>query len=58
MQVEPGSDQWIFGGAFDVVGRRPEPRALSYDVELVRDFTEPLIGPVRLHSGPEPGPLA
>ena len=48
MQVEPGSDEWIFGGVFDVLARRPEPQAFSYDVELVRDFTEAFIGRLRL----------
>jgi len=52
MQVEPGSNNWIFGGAFDVVGRRPEPRTFSYDVELIRDFTEALIGRLRVHFRP------
>ena len=52
MQVEPRSDEWIFGGAFDVVGRRPEPKAFSYDVELVRDFTEALVGRLRVRFWP------
>ena len=52
MQVEPASDEWIFGGAFDVVGRRPKPNDFSYDVELVRDFTEPLIGRLRVRFWP------
>ena len=29
---------WLFGGVFEVVGRRTEPRARSYDVELREDF--------------------
>jgi hypothetical protein len=52
MQVKPGSDEWIFGGAFDVLGRRPEPRTHSYDVALVRDFTEALIGRLRVRFWP------
>jgi hypothetical protein len=52
MQVEPGSNEWIFGGSFDVVGRRPTPRDFGYDVELVRDLTEPLVGRLRLRFWP------
>lgn len=52
MQVEQGTDEWIFGGAFDVVRRRPEPKTFGYDVELVRDFTEALIGRLRLRFSP------
>ena len=29
---------WLFGGVFEVVGRRPEPRTFSYDVEWREDF--------------------
>jgi hypothetical protein len=52
MQAEPGSDQWIFGGAFDVVSQRDEPYTFSYDVELVRDATEALVGRLRLRFWP------
>lgn len=48
MQVGPASDEWIFGGAFDVVERRPD----GYEVALVRDFTEPLIGRLRVRFWP------
>ena len=47
MQVEPASDEWIFGGAFRVVHDRKMDRSVSYDIELIRDATEPLIG--RMH---------
>ena len=52
MQVAPRADEWVYGGAFDVVGRRPSPNAPSYDVELVPDFTEPLIGRLRVRFWP------
>jgi hypothetical protein len=52
MQVEPASREWIFGGAFDVFKRRPERQTFSYDVELVRDSTEPLIGRLRVRFWP------
>jgi hypothetical protein len=29
---------WLFGGVFEVLGRRPEPRTVSYDVEWREDF--------------------
>ena len=48
MQVEPASRDWIFGGVFDVVERRLD----GYDVALVRDFTEPLIGRLRVRFWP------
>jgi hypothetical protein len=48
MQVEPASDEWIFGGAFRVLHDRKIDRSVSYDIELIRDATEPLIGRMRL----------
>lgn len=32
---------WLFGGIWEVVGRRPEPRAMSYDVVLRSDIMGP-----------------
>jgi hypothetical protein len=29
---------WLFGGVFEVVGRRPDPRTFSYDVKWREDF--------------------
>jgi hypothetical protein len=29
---------WLFGGVFEVVGRRPDPHDFSYDVELREEF--------------------
>ncbi len=52
MQVAPASDEWIYGGEFDVVGRRPQPNAPSYDIELVKGFTEPVVGRLRLRFWP------
>jgi hypothetical protein len=52
MQVAPASNEWVYGGAFDVVGRRPQPNAPSYDIELVKGFTEPMIGRLRLRFWP------
>lgn len=34
---------WLFGGIWQVVGRRPEPRAHSYDVVLREDLLGPFI---------------
>ena len=33
IQLPDEPNRWLFGGAFEVVGRRPEPHARSYDVE-------------------------
>lgn len=52
MQVEPASDEWIFGGVFDVLGQNPEDAPFDYDVALVRDFTEALIGRLRVRFWP------
>ena len=52
MQTEPRSDEWIFGGVFDVVGKDPEAAPFDYEVELVRDFTEVLIGRLRVRFWP------
>jgi hypothetical protein len=34
---------WLFGGIWEVVGRRPEPRAHSYDVALREDLMGPFM---------------
>jgi hypothetical protein len=34
---------WLFGGIWEVVGRRPEPRTHSYDVVLREDIMGPFI---------------
>ena len=34
---------WLFGGIWEVVGRRPEPRAHSYDVVLRADLMCPFV---------------
>ncbi|SDS98454.1 GIY-YIG nuclease family protein [Microterricola viridarii] len=34
---------WLFGGIWEVVGRRPEPRQHSYDVVLRKDLMGPFI---------------
>lgn len=34
---------WLFGGIWEVVGRRPEPRQHSYGVVLREDLVGPLI---------------
>jgi hypothetical protein len=52
MQVEPASDEWIFGGIFKVLGQNPNEAPFDYDVELVRDFTEALIGRLRVRFWP------
>jgi len=35
--------RWLFGGVFEVVKRRPEPLALSYDLKLREDLMGPFI---------------
>jgi hypothetical protein len=35
--------QWLFGGVFEVVKRRPEPLAYSYDLKLRDDLMGPFI---------------
>lgn len=35
--------QWLFGGIFEVVKRRPKPLAYSYDLELRADLMGPFI---------------
>ena len=37
-QARDNPSHWLFGGVFEVVGRRPIPRAWSYDVELRDDL--------------------
>lgn len=37
-QARDNPSHWLFGGVFEVLGRRPAPRALSYDVELRGDL--------------------
>lgn len=34
---------WLFGGIWEVIGRRHEPRALSYDIVLREDLMAPFI---------------
>jgi hypothetical protein len=34
---------WLFGGIWEVVGRRPEPRTYSYDVVLREDLMGPFV---------------
>lgn len=42
---------WLFGGIWEVTGRRAEPRALSYDVILREDLMGPFVRRlyIRLH---------
>jgi hypothetical protein len=37
------SSRWLFGGVFEVVGRRDIPKALSYDLTLREDLMGPFI---------------
>ena len=37
-QARDNPSHWLFGGVFEVLGRRPTPRALSYDVEFRSDL--------------------
>jgi hypothetical protein len=52
MQVEPACDEWVFGGVFKVLGQNPADAPFDYDIELVRDFTEALIGRLRVRFWP------
>ena len=36
-QARGDPSHWLFGGVFEVLARRPTPRAMSYDVELRED---------------------
>jgi hypothetical protein len=36
-QAHGDPSHWLFGGVFEVLARRPTPRAMSYDVELRED---------------------
>lgn len=40
---------WLFGGVWEVLGRRPEPRAHSYDVVLRDDLMGPFIRRLFVH---------
>ena len=42
---------WLFGGTWEVTGRRPEPRTFSYDVILREDLMGPFVRRlyIRLH---------
>ena len=35
--------RWLFGGVFEIVNRRNEPKALSYDIELRQDLMGPFV---------------
>lgn len=37
-QARADPSQWLFGGVFEVLARRPMPRDFSYDVELREDY--------------------
>jgi hypothetical protein len=37
-QARDNPSHWLFGGVFEVLARRPKPRAMSYDVELRPDY--------------------
>jgi hypothetical protein len=52
MQVEPRSDEWIFGGVFDVLGQTPSAAPFDYEIALVRNFTEAMIGRLRVRFWP------
>jgi hypothetical protein len=42
-QTRGDASQWLFGGVFEVLARRPVPRAMSYDVKLRDDHMGPYI---------------
>jgi hypothetical protein len=42
-QARDNPSHWLFGGVFEVLGRRPTPRAYSYDVELRTDLMGPFV---------------
>lgn len=41
-------DHWLFGGAFEVVGRRPTPYSHAYEVELRDDLLPGCIGRLKV----------
>lgn len=44
----PQPGRWLFGGAYRVIGRRPDSHAHSYDVELLPECL-PYIGRLKVH---------
>ncbi len=42
-QDRESPSHWLFGGVFEVLGRRPTPHAESYDVQLREDLMGPFI---------------
>ena len=48
IQIYSERDRWLYGGTFEVVGRRPEPHAFSYDVELREDVLPGCVGRLKL----------
>ncbi len=47
---DPG--RWLFGGIFEVVGRRNIPKALSYDLKLREDLMGPFIKRLMVNFSP------
>jgi len=43
----PQQHHWLFGGAYRIIGRRPDAEAHSYDLELLPE-SEPYIGRLKL----------
>src|SRR4051794_7381524 len=48
IQIYTERDRWLYGGTFEVVGRRPEPRTFSYDVEVREDVLPGCVGRLKL----------
>ncbi len=46
----PEQKTWLFGGVYKILGRRPEKRAQSYDIELT-DQGKNLIGRLKITAG-------
>lgn len=45
-------DIWVFGGLFEVVGRRPTPHSAAYDVELLDHPIQGWVGRLKLRFAP------
>jgi hypothetical protein len=57
IQIYTEPHRWLYGGVFEVVGRRREPQTFSYDVELREEILPGCVGrlKVRLIGAPAAG---
>jgi hypothetical protein len=48
IQIYTEPHRWLYGGIFEVVGRRPNPHTFSYDVELREEVPPGCVGRLKL----------